>query len=138
MASVGMTDDDFTFLNVMAVEDEAFSQEVVSRVLKEVGMASVTIAENGADALAKLAGADPKIDLIICDIEMPEMGGFEFVRQIRFGAVPEYKDVPIVMLTGKDTDKNARSARIHKISGFLVKPPRAKTLRNAIRYALGQ
>ena len=133
-----MTDDDFTFLNVMAVEDEAFSQEVVSRVLDEVGMASVTIAENGADALAKLAKADPKIDLIICDIEMPEMGGFEFVRQIRFGALPEYKDVPIVMLTGKDTDKNTQKARIHRINGFLVKPPKANTLKYAIRHALGQ
>lgn len=132
-----MSDQEIASLNVMTIEDEAFSQHVVSRVLEEIGMASVTIAENGADALAKLAGADPKIDLVICDIEMPEMNGFEFVRRVRYGAVPGYKDIPVIMLTGKDTDKNAQKARIHKISGFLVKPPRANTLRNAIRHALG-
>ncbi len=53
------------------------------------------------------------------------------------GASPGYQDVPIVMLTGKDTDKNAQSARIHNINGFLVKPAKANTLRNAIRHALG-
>ena len=131
-----MADNQFGSLNVMAVEDEAFTRDVVSRLLAEIGIGSVTVAENGADALAKLESAEAKIHLIICDIEMPQMGGFEFVRQIRFGALPAYKDVAIVMLTGKDTDKNAQSARIHKISGFLVKPAKAKTLKNAIRHAL--
>ena len=65
------------------------------------------------------------------------MCGYEFVRQVRYGAVPGYKDIPIIMLTGKDTDKNARKARIHKISGFLVKPAKPNTLTNAIRHALG-
>ncbi len=115
----------------------AFAQEVVSKILKTIGVNSVTVAENGADALAKLDGADPSIGLIICDIEMPEMDGYEFVRKVRYGAVPEYKDVPIIMLTGKDTDKNAQSARIHKVSGFLVKPPKATTLKAAICHALG-
>ena len=133
-----MPDDDFTFLNVMAVEDEAFSQEVVSKLLESIGVNSVTIAENGADAIARLAEAKAKIHLIICDIEMPEMGGFEFVRQVRFGATPGYKDVPIVMLTGKDTDKNVEKARFHRINGFLVKPPKVNTLKNAIRHALGR
>lgn len=133
-----MPDDDFTFLNVMAVEDETFSQEVVSKLLESIGVNSVTIAENGADAIAKLAEAKAKIHLIICDIEMPGMGGFEFVRQVRFGATPGYKDVPIVMLTGKDTDKNVEKARFHRINGFLVKPPKVNTLKNAIRHALGR
>ncbi|NQU62313.1 MAG: response regulator [Rhodospirillales bacterium] len=132
-----MTDGEFAALNVMAIEDEAFSQKVISELLKSIGVGSVTVADNGADALVKLAGAEPKIGLIICDIEMPEMGGFEFVRQVRYGSVDGYKDVPIVMLTGKDTDKNAQNARIHKINGFLVKPPKANTMTNVIRHALG-
>ena len=132
-----MTSDDFSSLNVMAVEDEAFARKVIAKVLEEVGVAAVTVAVNGAEALDKLAGAEPKIHLIVCDIEMPEMGGYEFVRQVRYGAVPGYTDIPIIMLTGKDTDKNARKARIHKISGFLVKPAKPNTLTNAIRHALG-
>lgn len=133
-----MTTAEFKSLNVMAVEDEAFSRKVVSELLNTIGVNSVTVAETGADALAKLDGESPSIGLIICDIVMPEMDGYEFVRKVRFGAVPKYKDVPIIMLTGKDTDKNAQSARIHKVSGFLVKPPKATTLKAAIRHALGE
>ncbi|MCH7937231.1 MAG: response regulator [Proteobacteria bacterium] len=133
-----MSGQEIASLNVMTVEDEAFSQQVIAKVLEEVGVASVTVAGNGAEALDKLAGADSKIHFIVCDIEMPEMGGYEFIRQVCYGAVPGCKDIPIIMLTGKDTDKNAQKARIHKISGFLVKPAKPNTLTNAIRHALGR
>ncbi len=133
-----MTGDEFSSLNVMAVEDEAFSQKVIAKVLEEVGVASVTVAGNGAEALDKLAHAEPKIDLVVCDIEMPEMGGYEFVRQVRYGAVPGYKDLPIIMLTGKDTDLNTQRALIHKINGFLVKPAQPDILADTIRRALGR
>ena len=130
-----MTYDEFKFLNVMVVEDEAFALKMVSELLKKIGISSVTAAGNGAEGLAKLAEAEPKINFIICDIEMPEMDGYEFVRKVRYGAVPGYKDVPVVMLTGKDTDKNVQSARIHKINGFLIKPAKVNTLVAAIRRA---
>jgi len=131
-----MAESEFARLNVMVVEDEAFSQSLVARLLESLGVASVALAANGADALSKLATAEARVDVLICDIEMPEMGGFELVRRVRFGAVPGYKDLPVVMLTGKDTDKNAQNARIHRVSGFLIKPPKINTLKNAIRHAL--
>ncbi len=131
-----MADDEFAALNVMVIEDEAFTQEVVSNILQTFGVNSVIVCENGADALTRLAGAEAKIDIAVCDIEMPEMNGYEFVRKVRFGAVPGYKDLPVIMLTGKDTDKNVQSARIHKIDGFLVKPAKAEPLKAAIRRVL--
>lgn len=131
-----MSDDDFASLNVMVIEDEAFTQEVVSKILQTIGVDSVVVCENGADALTRLADAEAKIDIAICDIEMPKMNGYEFVRKVRFGAVPGYKDLPVIMLTGKDTDKNVQSARIHKIDGFLVKPAKAESLKAAIRRVL--
>ena len=57
-----MTDGEFKCLNVMAVEDEAFSQKVISELLKNIGVNSVTVAENGADALAKLDAVTATID----------------------------------------------------------------------------
>ena len=131
----GMAELEFAQLNVMVVVDETFSQTLVVRLLEGLGVASVTAAANGADALAKFKAAKARVHLVICDIEMPEMGGFELIRRIRFGAVPSYKEVPVVMLTGKDSDKNAQNARIHRVSGFLVKPPKANTLKNAILHA---
>ena len=65
----------------MVVEDETFALKIVSKLLKNIGVTSITTAGNGAEGLAKLAEAEPKINFIICDIEMPEMDGYEFVRK---------------------------------------------------------
>lgn len=124
-------------INILAIDDEEFARSFLGRVLEKLGVAGVVTAENGAEALVKLDTADPRIDLVICDIEMPEMDGFEFVRKVRYGAVKGYKDVPIIMLTGKDTDRNVRKGRIHKIEAFVVKPPEVDSLRGYICRALG-
>ena len=65
------------------------------------------------------------------------MGGFELVRRIRYEVAPAHKDVPILVLTGKETERNVRKARIHKIDGFIVKPPTAEILELHTRKALG-
>ncbi len=129
--------DVFSSVNIMVVDDEEFAQRFVTRILGMLGTGEVLTAENGADALEKLAETDVAIDLIICDIEMPEIDGYEFVRKVRYGEVPKYKDVPILILTGKDTDENVQKARFHKIDGFIIKPPNAEDLERKLRKALG-
>lgn len=124
-------------INLLVVEDEEFSARFLGRILEKIGIVSVLIAANGAEALKILETAEPSIDLVISDIEMPEMDGYELVRRIRYGMVPQYKAVPILMLTGQDTDKNVDLARIHKIDGFIVKPPKAEDLERRILKALG-
>ena len=123
-------------MHILVVEDEAFSLEAIRKVLNNIGATSVATASNGAEALKLLEDADCNLDLIICDIEMPEMSGYEFVRMLRYGTVPRFKDLPVLMLTGHDTPKNLRRARTHKIDGFLVKPPTAESLRRGILDAL--
>ncbi len=127
----------FNSVTVLVVEDEEFSLRFVTRILDVIGAGSITTATNGAEALALLEESENPIDLIISDIEMPEMDGYELVRRIRYGTVPEYKDVPILMLTGQDTDDNVKKARIHKISGFIVKPPKAEIMAIHMKNALG-
>lgn len=133
-----MSDGEFASINVLAVEDEEFAQRITSKILESIGVNEVFMANNGVEALALLDSTKARIDLVICDIEMPEMDGYEFVRRIRYGTVPAYKEVPIIMLTGKDTEKNVRSARIHKINGFIVKPPQIDNVRQHFRNALGK
>ncbi len=128
---------DFSSVNVMVVDDEEFAQRFVTRILGMLGTGEVLTADNGADALKQLAETDIAIDLIISDIEMPEVDGYEFVRKVRYGEVPKYKDVPILILTGKDTDQNVQKAQFHKINGFIVKPPNAEDLERKLRKALG-
>ncbi|MEK7246012.1 MAG: response regulator [Pseudomonadota bacterium] len=131
-----MTKDDFKFLRVLVADDDAFSQKIVVTVLNNLGVKNIILAENGAEALESLARAVEPIDLVISDIEMPEMGGFELARRIRLGAVAKFKDIPILMLTGHSTEDNIRKGRIHRIQGFIVKPPSAEILERNMTRAL--
>ena len=124
-------------VTVLVVEDEEFSARFVTRILGKIGVGSVTTAANGSEALEVLENAEVPIDLVISDIEMPEMNGYELVRRIRYGTVPQYKAIPILMLTGQDTEKNVEKARFHKIDGFIVKPPKAEELERHMLKALG-
>ncbi len=131
--------DDSTFESVivLVVEDETFSLRFVSRILENRGVANVVGAGDGSEALEILEMAETPIDLAIRDIEMPVMDGYELIRRIRCGAVPEYQDVPVLMLTGKDTGDKVDKGRIHKIDGFIVKPPNAVDLERRMRKVLG-
>ena len=137
MANEPTNSDVFSSINILVVDDEEFAQRFVTRILAMLGTGEVLTADNGAEALKRLAETDTAIDLIISDIEMPEVDGYEFVRKVRYGEVPKYKDLPILILTGKDTDQNVQKARFHKINGFIVKPPNADDLERMLRKALG-
>ena len=128
-----MTDNTFGSVKVMIVDNEAFSRKYLTRILEAIGIGAVETASSGADALAKLAEADADIDLVICDIEMPEMNGYEFVRRIRYGTVPRCRDVLILVLTGHPTEKNLQRAHTHKIDGFVTKPATVDLLKVQIR-----
>ncbi len=132
-----MVDEAYGALTVMVVDDEEFSRKFVSRILESIGIGHVITAESGSVALGQLDETTGDVDLVICDIEMPEMTGYEFVRRIRYGLVPRFKDVPVLILTGRPTDKNVRKARTHKINGFVTKPPTVDLLRVQIRDVLG-
>lgn len=132
-----MTDDIFKALRVLVVEDEAFSQRFVTRILSTLGITQVTLADNGAKALEAMQADGSPLDLIISDIEMPEMDGFELARKIRWGAVAQYKDIPFLMLTGQDTEENVTKGHAYRIQGFIIKPPKADVLREHIVRALG-
>lgn len=137
MADKTKKDAVFGSVTVMVVEDDPGAMSLIERQLKTFGVGNVVTAENAIIALEKLGEEDLAVDLIISDIGMPEMDGYEFIRRIRYGMVPAIKDVPTLVLTGKDTERNVRRAQIHKISGFIVKPPTVETLEQHLRDALG-
>ena len=122
---------------VMVVDDEEFSRKFVVRILESIGVGHFITAKSGTDALSQLDETEGDVDLVICDIEMPEMTGYEFARRVRYGTVPRFKDIPILILTGRATDENVRKARTHKINGFVTKPPTIDMLRVQIRDVLG-
>ena len=123
----------FSVASVMVVDDETFSRSFVSRLLKDIGIGEIVEAENGARALELLKERKAGLDLVVCDVNMPEMDGYEFIRRLRYGEAPRFKDVPVVVLTGEDSEKSVRHARILKIDGFVVKPPDKGVFERQIR-----
>ena len=132
-----MADDVFGAISVMVVDDEESSRRFVEGILGMIGVGHVLFAENGAVALGRLTETTRRIDLIICDLDMPEMTGYEFVRQLRRGTVPRFKDVPVLILTGRSAEANTPQSRAHKFNGYVTKPPTIDMLKVQIGAVLG-
>jgi signal transduction histidine kinase/CheY-like chemotaxis protein len=93
---------------VLLVEDNANEREVIRHVLTSAGL-NVTLAENGRVALERLAVAEP--DVVVLDLMMPEVDGFEFIRSIRLN--DRWRALPIIVLTALDSDDE----RVQSLSG---------------------
>ena len=74
---------DMTSLKILVIDDEAFMRQLIVRVLKDLGAGGVHEAGNGSEALKQLTERSNDLDLVICDLEMPTMDGFEFVQELR-------------------------------------------------------
>ncbi|MCP4699217.1 MAG: response regulator [Gammaproteobacteria bacterium] len=98
---------------VMVVEDDPVTQEMLAAMLRKMGW-QVQTAENGQAALDCLAVKRP--DLIISDLMMPEMDGFEFIVHLRDN--PIWRSIPVMVLTAKDItaeDREILSERVTKV-----------------------
>jgi two-component system chemotaxis response regulator CheY len=102
---------------IMTVDDSASLRQMVSFVLRSGGY-EVVEAVNGLDAFSKLKGHE--LHLILTDINMPEMDGLEFTRQLR--AIPEYKFVPVVLLTTESHPEKKQQGKAAGATGWIVKP----------------
>jgi two-component system chemotaxis response regulator CheY len=86
-------------------------------VLQSAGY-QVIEAVDGNDALAKLTGKE--VDLVLTDINMPEMDGIEFTRQLR--SIPAYKFIPVIMLTTESQPEKKQQGKAAGATGWIVKP----------------
>jgi two-component system chemotaxis response regulator CheY len=112
----------------LIVDDSASMRQLVSFTVMDAGY-DVLVAENGADALAKLAGAP--VDMVITDLNMPEMDGITFIRRLR--GMAEYRFVPIVMLTTEAQEARKQEGRAAGASGWIVKPFLPEKLLDVVR-----
>lgn len=107
----------------MAVDDSASMRQVVNFTLTQAGH-RVIEAVDGRDALTKLSNSQP--ELLITDLNMPNMDGIEFIRQVR--ALPQFKYVPILMLTTESQDAKKQAGKAAGATGWIVKPFKAEQL----------
>ncbi|MBL8256182.1 MAG: Hpt domain-containing protein [Pseudoxanthomonas mexicana] len=102
---------------VMVVDDSLTMRKVTSRVLERHNF-EVSAARDGVEALEKLDERVP--DLMLLDIEMPRMDGYELATAMK--ADPRFKDVPIVMITSRTGDKHRQRAFDIGVQRYLGKP----------------
>lgn len=113
---------------VLLVDDAAALRAVARAVLADGGY-DVVEAENGRDALGKLAGGEVK--LVVCDINMPVMGGIDFLKAFR--RLPGHALTPVIVLSGDTTGETKRAGREAGATAWLTKPFRPTSLLDMAR-----
>jgi two-component system chemotaxis response regulator CheY len=112
---------------IMIVDDSASLRQVVAIALKGAGY-NVLEACDGQDALNKLNGV--KIHLIICDVNMPNLDGIGFVKQMK--TLPNYKFTPVIMLTTEGSDEKKQAGQMAGARAWVVKPFRPEQMLSAV------
>jgi len=131
-----MSEEFFRPLHILVIDDEAFMRKLIERTLTDMGVGIISQAANGIEGIDFMSRTDGKIDLVICDLEMPEMNGFDFVKQVRGGSVLKEKNIPILILTGHADESTVKDAAGLGINGYLVKPISRKSLESRITKAI--
>lgn len=109
-------------LKVLIVDDSISVRHSVARLVESQSWQQLQ-AVDGLDALSKLENFSP--DVIILDIEMPRMNGYEFKSSLN--NQPMYKDIPVVMLTSRASEKHQQKARELGVKHYLTKPYQDET-----------
>ena len=116
---------------VMLVEDEEAVRSLASEILRSCGY-TVIEAANGIDALAKFEDSGAKVELLITDIVMPEMGGRELSEQIK----SDRPDIKVLFTSGYTDDAILRHGIIDEGTNFLQKPFTPNVLAQKVREVL--
>ena len=117
-------------LKILLVEDYKHSQIIVTRLLKKNNYDNIVVVENGAEALE--AVKQQKYDLILMDMQMPVMNGFEATKKIR--ELPEYKDTPIIALTAFAMKGDKEKCLDAGATDYLPKPIDSVEFINKVKY----
>ncbi len=106
-------------LNLLLVEDNQVNQVVASGMLKKLGH-TVTLAENGRQALEALQQSGGAFDIVLMDCQMPVMDGYEATRNIR--ANPEWRDLPVIAVTANVMQGDRDDCLESGMNDYMTKP----------------
>ena len=117
---------------IMTVDDSASMRQMVGFTLKQSGY-DIVEATNGVEALKKLE--KETIDMLITDINMPELDGIGLVRKVRDN--PLYKFIPIIILTTEFQAEKKQEGKAAGATGWIVKPFRPDQLVSVVKKVMG-
>lgn len=128
MAPAALPDADT--LNVLIVDDSPSVRRVVGNLIRNTGW-TPHAAKDGLDALEMIHASSMRPDVVILDVEMPRMDGYEFTASLR--AMYQHRDTPVIMLTSRAGEKHRRRAFEVGATEYMVKPYQDDELLGTIR-----
>lgn len=117
---------------ILIVDDSASIRQVVSLTLKGAGF-DVIEACDGKDALGKLQGQ--RVHLMISDVNMPNMDGLTFLKEVKMRA--EYKFTPVIMLTTESAEEKKSQGQASGAKAWMVKPFQPQQMLAAVNKLVG-
>jgi len=124
-------------MSILLVEDDEVDQMIIKRSFRDNKVLNpLFCANNGEEALAMLNGDGmekpfPFPKIVLCDLNMPKMGGLELVKKIRNN--PDLKKLAIFILTTSSSEEEIAEAARQNVAGYIVKPVTFDSFRNAMK-----
>ena len=116
-------------MKVMVVEDSAAMRGLIASVLGQISGCEVVEVSTGFEALRQLPRS--AVDLIVTDINMPDINGLELLSFVRRS--PALKSVPVLVVTSEGSERDKEKALALGANAYLVKPFEAESLLDAVR-----
>jgi two-component system chemotaxis response regulator CheY len=121
--------------NILIVDDSATTRAMIKRIINLCGIPTESIlqAADGAEALGVLRAS--KVDLVLADLHMPNMGGVEMTR--RMMADPAMRNIPVVVVSADPNAKRIDQLKREGVKGYLAKPFTPEAFREVLGQTLG-
>ncbi|MEK6692257.1 MAG: response regulator [Nitrospirota bacterium] len=119
--------------NILVVEDSSTTRSMIRAALEEIEDFSSVEAGTGFEALKTLPTQN--FDLIITDINMPDINGLELISFVKNH--PSYKDIPLLIVSTERSEEDMRRGMELGASGYITKPFRPENLREIVKKTLG-
>lgn len=127
---------DLRVRRIMVIDDDNLSRQIALRLLEQFHFNAVLEATNGEEALTLLKGLEVPVDLLLVDLIMPIMDGFDFIERVRSGERGINPNIPIIVMSGRTDPESLQRVRKLRVNGFVAKPPQARNFFERIMAAL--
>ena len=127
---------DWARTKVLIVDDDPAIAHLIDIVLRQLGVKLIASADNGQDALDRLQKKVQTPNIIILDMQMPVMNGFEFIKKLRDIPDCELNSIAVLACTAIAKQEVVNEAQRLGVNGFIVKPFSAKSLSERLETVL--
>jgi len=126
----------FLNLHMLVVDDEKFMRSLLVRLLQEFQVGRISEAIDGQNALEMIKNTKTYVDVILLDLEMPNLNGFEFIQEMKKQVPSPQSDIPVVVISGLGDEDAVAAVQALGIKLFLLKPVSRHALASRLNSAI--